>query len=184
MDRGHLFQQGGHGKERLENAGFRWLIGRGSEADPAPGYGDYRPDEYTADLALAVFEHQRPKLLFVGFGDTDEHAHHDDYLGYYRALGRFDEWLGQMLRAATRVRAAGHSVTFFITTDHGRDHSFSSHGGNPEAGRTWLVAAGDGVEDRGPQAGSHQIADISPTIAQYLGVDLPDATGRPLWSQQ
>ncbi len=176
-------RQGGHGRDALEDAGFRLLIGRGSDAEPAPGYGDYRPDEYTADLALALFERQRPTLLFVGFGDTDEHAHHDDYLSYFHALAQFDEWLGQMQQAAARLREAGHAVTFFITTDHGRDHSFASHGGNPEAARTWLVAAGDGVKHRGPQTGSHQIADISPTIAQLLDVDLPGATGTPLWNQ-
>ncbi len=129
---------------------------------------------------MSTFERLRPALLFVGLGDTDEHAHHNDYRAYYEALLRFDTWLGEMNSVAERLRAQGQRVTFFITTDHERADDFANHEDHPEAARTWLVVARDEARARGAMVEQHQLAVVSPTIAAYLGVALPHATERPL----
>src|SRR5690606_33725694 len=79
-----------------------------------------------------------------------------------------------------QLTAQGHPVTFFITTDHGRDAGFAEHGGAPEAARTWLVAAGAGIKARGNVASTHQLSDLAPTAAKLLGIPLPHSTGEPM----
>ena len=71
------------------------IVDRASQASPLPGEGDYRPDAFTAPLALRVLETTRPRFLFVGLGDADEHAHRGYYRGYLDALHASDAFLGE-----------------------------------------------------------------------------------------
>ena len=45
---------------------------------PWPGEGDYRPDRFTSEAALAYYAKERPQVFFLGLGDPDEHAHRGD----------------------------------------------------------------------------------------------------------
>ncbi len=173
-------RHGGAGRHVLQELGLADTTALGEQSEAAPGTGDYRPDELTRALALRVLERQRPRLLYVGLGDTDEHAHHNDYEGYLQALEQFDVWLGEAMAMSERLATRGHPVTFFITTDHGRNDDFANHGGKSEAGRTWLIAGGYGIRGTAPSEELRYLSDLGPTAAYLLGVSLPTATGRVL----
>jgi arylsulfatase A-like enzyme len=139
---------------------------------PAPGVRDYRPDAFTKKLALAYLARYRPHLLFVGLGDTDEHAHHGDYGAYLSALRDADDFLGGLERELARMGERGLSTTVIVTADHGRARSFRDHGDwAPESARVWLGAFGAGVaRHAGAEPRPHSLADVAPTVRTLLGL--------------
>lgn len=154
------------------------LLHEGEEAAPAPGYGSYRPDAKTAPLALAYLRERAPRFLFVGLGDTDEHAHHNDYASYLEALRHADRFIGDVAITLSAMSAEGTSTLLFVTSDHGRAESFAQHGGAwPESGRVWLVAAGDAVRARGrvTSPAPRHLADVGATIRALSDLE-PAAT--------
>lgn len=160
-----------------------WLAAGRARA-PWPGQGDYRPDDETAKLALRVIEEMRPRVTFVGFGDTDEHAHHGDYARYLDALTRADAFLEQLERALEESGEAART-TIIVTCDHGRNAAFREHGGAwLESGRVWLIARGAGVARAGLVDLAHgaRLSDIAPTARVLLGMRPDDdvRAGRPI----
>lgn len=145
---------------------------------PWPGEGDYRPDRFTSEVAVAYYAKERPDVFFVGLGDPDEYAHRGDYAGYVDALRRADETVGRL------IELADMKSTFIITADHGRAFSFNNHGGMPEAARVWMVAAGPRFNARGPVISPHprRLADIVPTLRVVLGLppDVSERSGAPI----
>lgn len=149
------------------------LLDRGARTSSWPGEGDYRPDAFTAGIALGYLESRRPRFLFVGLGDCDEYAHHGDYKGYLEALRASDAFLGDLEATLDRMGARGRHTTVLVTADHGRAYDFTDHGGRyPESGRVWLAAFGDDVRARGRVTASrrHTLSDVAPTIRALLGV--------------
>jgi hypothetical protein len=148
------------------------LLDQGSRAPSFPGQGDYRPDAFTARIALRRLAVSRPRFLFVGLGDADEYAHQNDYAGYLQAVHASDAFLGELTAVLRSMGARGRHTTILVTADHGRAHNFMDHGPQfPESGRVWLVAAGDDVRDRGLVAASrHTLSDVAPTVRALLGI--------------
>jgi hypothetical protein len=161
-----------------------WLE-EGARADAFPGYNDFRPDRFTAALALRYLETRRPRLMFLGLGEPDEYAHRDDYAGYLASLRASDATLGELIDVLRRMGARGEHTTVIVTADHGRGRDYRVHGrAFPESGRVWLVAAGRGIEARGYAQAlrPHRLADIAPTVRALLELraDVAPAAGAPL----
>jgi Metalloenzyme superfamily len=149
------------------------LFDQASAAHAYPGWLDYRPDRYTAALALEYVVHERPRFLFVGLGDTDEYAHRGNYEGYLAALAAADRFVGQLMEALAAQGEYGAETAVLVTADHGRAANFSSHGGGaPESSRVWLLAAGGAISPRGLVDASRvtRLADIAPTVRRMLGL--------------
>ena len=169
---------------RDDDVTLKWMEA-GAEAAPYPGYDDYRPDTYTAAIALRYLETKRPRFLFIGLGEPDEYAHRDDYAGYLASLRASDVVVGSVFAALERMGARGQRTTVIVTADHGRGRDFRVHGRSfPESSRVWLVAAGAGIAARGLAHSSrlHHLADVAPTVRQLLGLpaDTSAGAGAPL----
>jgi hypothetical protein len=152
-------------------------LARGASVTAWPGEGDYRPDVWTARLALRYLEVHRPRFMFLGLGDTDEYGHKNDYRGYIDALREVDEVIGRLFATLDAMGERGQRTTVLITTDHGRASNFHDHGPRfPESGRVWLVAAGGAVRARGlvELESERQLADIAPTVRTLLGLHRSD----------
>ncbi len=140
----------------------------GARAGASPGHGDYRPDAFTRAIALGVLQRERPRFLFVGLGDTDEHAHAGDYGAYLDALGLADRFVGDVMELASAWRKEGEETIVVVTTDHGRSADFRNHGRAwAESGRGWLIAAGGPIPARGfvSSPRPRHLKDIAPTLA-------------------
>jgi hypothetical protein len=149
----------------------------GRTATAMPGAGDYRPDRYTAAVALQYYKARQPVLFHMGLGDTDEWAHVGDYPGYIDALLRADAAIAD-LADAVALGDAANRTTVIVTTDHGRDEDFREH--SPmryDASRTFILAFGARVPVRGVVCPWRNLtlADIAPTIRVILG--LPSVRG-------
>jgi len=152
------------------------LLDDAALAGPGPGHADYRPDRYTAALALEYLRAARPRLLFVGLGDTDEHGHAHDYGAYVGALRDVDRFIGALFDTLAAMGRYGDETTVILTADHGWSDTFFWHGAMaPESSRVWLLAAGGAVPRRGlvGAARSYHLADVAPTARALLELPPP-----------
>jgi hypothetical protein len=169
---------------REDPVASQWLD-RGARARSFPGEGDYRPDRFTAPLAVRYLESERPRFLFVSLGDADEYGHLGDYASYLGALREADEAIAAVVDVLDRMGEQGQRTTVFVTADHGRAFDFRDHGGAwPESSQVWLVAIGAGVTARGAVAArtERHLADLAPTLREWLRLPADDSVeaGRPL----
>jgi hypothetical protein len=152
------------------------LLDQGAAALPQPGSGGYRPDAYTAPLALRYLTLARPRFLFIGLGDTDEHAHAMNYAAYLEALRFADRFVGNLVATLASMGDEGARTTLVITTDHGRARNFHSHGrSEPESGSVFVLAAGGAIEARGvvPLGAPRRLADLAPAVLGLVGAAAP-----------
>jgi len=142
-----------------------WRRGRETETNVDR---NYRGDMDTAEVALRYFASRKPKFMFVGFGDTDELAHQDNYGGYLQALRAVDAFVGELVQVADTIEE--RATVVLLTTDHGRAENFKDHGeGSMESGRAWM--AGIGARLAPFQIDSpRRLADLAPTIRLLVGL--------------
>jgi hypothetical protein len=147
---------------------------QGQNADPKPGCDDYRPDSFTAELALTVLQTETPDFLFLGLGDTDEYAHQNRYYDYLKAIRRADDTIGKIDEWLQFRESRGERTLFVVTTDHGRSTNFVDHGGHVEASSIWALMAGSVVKLRGtPSFPPTTLSDLAPTFRSLLELN-PD----------
>jgi arylsulfatase A-like enzyme len=176
----------GNGRDKLRvSAKASAIIDEAATVCAYPGHFDYRPDRYTAPLALEVLAQKHPRFLHVALGDTDEYAHRNDFTRYTNALEAADAFVGELRAALARMGDYGAATTIIVTTDHGRADRFVDHGRLwPESQRTWLIAAGAGIAQRGAIAAAkpHRLADIAPTLRVLYGLpaDHSPIAGSPI----
>ena len=140
------------------------------------------PDTEVHRLAMQHLAERAPRVLFVGYGDTDTWAHSSNRDRYLSALRDADRFLSELWQAAqadsTRAR-----TTLIVTTDHGRGHGrqWSSHGRRVRgASETWLAIVGPGIPALGERHNSSDVttAQVAATIAAALGFDYKAAVPR------
>ncbi|MGX9718522.1 alkaline phosphatase family protein [Stenotrophomonas acidaminiphila] len=148
-----------------------------------------RFDAFTAAFALRYLERERPRLLYVGLGDTDEWAHAGRYIDTLEGLAladRFLQALWQWLQSQPDYR---DNTVLVIATDHGRGRSvrdWSDHGPQVEGAQdVWLAMAGPGQARRGElrQAPELRQGQIAASIAALFGLDfrrLEPEAGEPV----
>ncbi|HEX3769883.1 MAG TPA: alkaline phosphatase family protein [Polyangiaceae bacterium] len=161
--------------------GLREAMDRGAQAGPWPGHDTFRPDRYTADIALRYLAVHAPDFLFVGLGEPDEFAHTGDYLGYLGALRAADTFFGQLFATLEGMGDRGRRTLVVVTADHGRGaRDYRDHGrALPDSGRVWLMAIGGPVRARGfvDAIAPRHLADVAPTLRDLAG--LPPADPSP-----
>ncbi len=147
-------------------------------------------DAPTFYTAVEFLKAEKPRLLFLSLGETDDWAHAGNYGLYLDAAHRVDRYLQTLwdfVQSDPEYR--GHTTLIFLT-DHGRGHApveWKSHGQKiPDSKYIFIAAIGAGVPPRGelgkdtPAATQSQIAA---TIARLFGKDWDKETpeaGKPL----
>jgi hypothetical protein len=156
------------------DAKLRYLLETGAANSGYPGHGDYRPDEHTARIALHYLETVGPRLLVVGLGDADEHAHRGDIPSYRRAVRRADTFLADLDHALGRMGEDGKQTAVLVTTDHGRSHSLRGHGAlYPESQRVFVAAFGAGIAHRGVSCAAEplRLAHLAGAVRSLLAME-------------
>lgn len=125
------------------------------------GSDEYRTDIDTITLATEYLKHEQPDFLWVSLGDTDEFAHRNNYLWYLTAMNYADAFIGYVMQIVDS------NTVVIVATDHGRALNFTSHGGDPNASRVWMLIGGD-VDKVGFVNYDHNpyLSDIYPTIME------------------
>lgn len=133
-------------------------------------------DVFTHYAALTCLRQQRPKVLYIAYGDTDEFAHHAHYKFYIEAIRQFDAFIAAVWTWVQRQPEYRNRTTLLITTDHGRGHTdqapWTDHGqAVPGASQTWFMLAGPRVKPGGEikTPGSFRAEQFAQTVARLTG---------------
>ena len=137
-----------------------------------------RLDVATFNIGLEYMKVNKPRLMYFGFGDTDEFAHAGLYDYYLDAACKTDGWIRQIWAYIQADPFYAGKTTLIITTDHGRGAAFNgewtSHGAKINgADQIWIAAIGASVLPSGESKKQTQIhqGQIAATIGTMLGIE-------------
>lgn len=149
-----------------------------------------RFDAFTHVLALEALKgRNKPRVLYIGYGDTDEFAHEGRYDQMLWAAKRSDAYLAEIWKTLQADPAYAGKTTLIVTTDHGRGvgnkDSWRHHGRGvfPRSDETWLAAIGPDVVQGARPADCASTRQVAATALQALGLDwraFDPAAGAPL----
>ena len=145
-------------------------------ADLPPYWGETRADAPTGFGALEYLKKNRPRVLYVMLGETDEWAHGRRYDLYLDAAWRNDRFIRRLWETAQSLREYKGRTALILATDHGRGNTgenWTSHGRNVlESDQIWMATMGPGVAPLGVRSEMKVTqAQIAATIATLLGED-------------
>ena len=177
------------------------------QSDIPPPWTTVRNDAFTHQFALSYLRREKPKVLFISYGETDDFAHDGKYDEYVFAANRTDRFIEEIWLTLQSIDQYRDNTVLFITVDHGRGespleswlhHSSLQATTRPNSGltqyadgivgseATWFAAMGPGVASRGQiqtHSGCITSNRIAATLMQLLGEDYRDynpAMGVPI----
>ncbi|HVN44667.1 MAG TPA: alkaline phosphatase family protein [Steroidobacteraceae bacterium] len=143
-----------------------------------------REDVYDAFLQVPLldsFDREQPRVLFVGYGETDNWAHSGRYDLVLRSAHAFDGFVRELWERLQAIPAYRDSTTFIITTDHGRGSGpveWKEHGIEQKGSENiWIAVMGPDTAALGERRQTHEVhqAQIAATLAALLGKDYREA---------
>ena len=134
-------------------------------------------DELAAKRAVDLLRHADPTVLFVYFGQVDEHGHSfgfsPDVPEYVKAIERVDGHVGLVLGALrARRNYATENWLVLVSTDHGGKGKDHGNGHNvPEILHGFTIVNG-AASDRGRIEQTTYLVDVPVTALAHIGVKL------------
>ncbi|MBL0171179.1 MAG: alkaline phosphatase family protein [Gemmatimonadaceae bacterium] len=120
-----------------------------------------------------------PRVLFIGYGETDNWAHADRYDRYLQSAHQVDAYLAELWANVQANPATRDSTTLIVTTDHGRGAGlrWTEHGADVDgAERIWIAVMGPGIPALGVRQGVPSTgSQVAATVAAALGLDWTEA---------
>jgi Type I phosphodiesterase / nucleotide pyrophosphatase len=119
----------------------------------------------------------QPRILFAGYGETDNWAHQGRYDLVLDSAHRFDYFVGQLWEAMQSMPRYRGTTTFIITTDHGRGSGpvqWKEHGIEEKGSENiWIAVIGPDTPALGERTHTAPVtqAQIAATLAAFVGKD-------------
>ena len=157
-----------------------------------------RFDAFTQGFAIEHIKKKKPRLIYIGYGDTDNFAHDGRYGQYLKAAHRSDRFIAELWNLLQRDPQYKDKTTLIITTDHGRgelpQESWKHHGtelymskypsnhedyvkykktGIVGSNHIWAAVIGPDTPNKGLIQGKEPWGQnqIAATIASFLNLD-------------
>ena len=137
-------------------------------------------DPFDSFLNVSVLDYMqthRPRVMFIGYGDTDSWAHSGRYDLVLQTAHSFDSYVAALWQRMQSLPEYKDQTTFIISADHGRGHGlvdWKDHGVDQKGSENiWFAIIGP---DTPPLGERHNVASvtqsqIAATIAALLGED-------------
>ena len=160
-----------------------------------------RNDAFTHQYAIYYLRREKPRFLYIGYGETDDFAHDGKYDEYILAAHRTDQFIQEIWDMVQSTNGYRDNTVLFVTVDHGRGEEpietwmhhasgFSNSGQykNSVEGSeaVWMAAIGPGIATAGLiETGGNCLTSnrIAATLLEVLGEDyqrINSAMGAPL----
>jgi hypothetical protein len=152
--------------------------------DELPRYWpDNTFDVVVMEATREYLRRHKPRVLFVGLGETDEWGHGRRYDLYLGAAYNSDRFLARLWETMQRMPEYAGKTTLIVTTDHGRGSTrvdWIDHGKDiPGAEFIWIAALGPDTPPLGVRQNvTVTQGQVAATIAQLLGEDFSAASPR------
>lgn len=144
-----------------------------------------RPDLLTFFTAKEYLKLYHPKVLYIGFDETDDYAHGGMYDQYLKSLHAEDAMIENLWNTIQSIPQYKNNTTLIITCDHGRGDtgkpSWTSHGEDVnESSQIWLAAIGPKIKNEGEVKKPVQLyqKQIASTIAKLMNQDFNEANAK------
>lgn len=161
------------GKSPTESqALLNWMI----EKSPRL-WDNCRHDIFTFPLAMELLKRDKPRVLYISLGDTDEYAHGGRYDRYLTAAHNLDADLKRLwddLQSRPEYRG---TTTLIVTTDHGRGEpprGWRDHGAKTAGSDAiWIAVLGPDTPALGERKDTAVVTQgqVAATLAALLGED-------------
>jgi hypothetical protein len=125
-----------------------------------------------------------PRILFVGYGETDNWAHQGRYDLVLDSAHRMDHFVKQLWDTMQAMPEYHGSTTFIITTDHGRGSGLTEwkeHGVEEKGSENiWIAVMGPDTAPLGERTQVAPVAQaqIAATVAAFVGKDYHAAVAK------
>jgi hypothetical protein len=144
-------------------------------------------DVYDSFLQISLLDFLKtdhPRLLFVGYGETDNWAHSGRYDLVLESAHGFDQFVQQLWNTMQSIPEYKDQTTFVLTTDHGRGsgpEEWKEHGVDQKGSENiWMAVIGPDTRPLGERTTVPRVtqSQIAATIGELLGVDYRVAVPR------
>jgi hypothetical protein len=139
-------------------------------------------DTYNSFIQIPLLEYVstgQPRVIFVGYGETDNWAHSGRYDLVLESAHGFDHFVQQLWEQMQSMREYRDKTTFILTTDHGRGSGLTEwkeHGVDEKGSENiWIAVMGPDTKALGERENIGPVtqAQIASTVAALLGKDYP-----------
>ena len=146
-------------------------------------------DSLPFHTALEYLKEQKPRVLYLSLGETDEWAHGGNYAEYLHSAHRVDAYLKTLWDTVQSMPQYRGKTTLIFSTDHGRGDApseWKSHGVKiPDSKYIWMAFLGPDTRPLGERSKTTPVtqSQIAATLAALLGEDYAGAVamaGKPL----
>lgn len=143
-------------------------------------WGGVRLDFFTHHYALEELKNRRPRVLYIGYGETDDYSHDDRYDQYLLSARQTDAYIREIWDFIQNDPQYKNKTTMVIMTDHGRGVypkvNWKSHSVNtPNSDEIWIAAIGPDTPALGEvkQEGQTYAMQIARTLVEIMGFEYP-----------
>jgi hypothetical protein len=138
-------------------------------------------DAVTMEFAREHLLRHKPRVMYIGLGETDEWGHGRRYDLYLDAAHNSDRYLAELWRTLQTMPEYKDQTALLITTDHGRGNTrvnWTDHGKEvPTAEFIWIAVLGPDTPALGLRENVETTqSQVAATIAHLLGEDFNAAS--------
>jgi hypothetical protein len=140
-------------------------------------WGNNTWDSFTHAVAMRYLPQRHPRVVFIGYGETDEWSHAGRYDRLLRSARAVDDYLRELWTWVQSHPDYRGRTTLIVTTDHGRGRTvgdWTNHGRDVDgAEEMWLAVIGPDTPALGARRNTANVtqSQIAATIAALLGLD-------------
>jgi Metalloenzyme superfamily len=137
-------------------------------------------DTYNSYLQIPLLDYVKsnhPRVLFVGYGETDNWAHSGRYDLVLESARNFDYFVHQLWDTMQAMPEYKDQTTFILTADHGRGSGpkdWQEHGNKQKgSANIWIAVVGPDTRPLGERSNIAAVtqSQIAATLAALLGQD-------------
>lgn len=134
-------------------------------------------DVLTYRIAREFLKQHRPRVLWLGLGQSDDWAHARRYDLLLDYLHLADSWIAELWQTLQSMEPYRGRTTLIVTTDHGRGRTLADwvdHDAGIEGSQDiWIAILGPDTPAIGEARDFPDVtqSDIAATMVQYLGLD-------------
>jgi len=159
---------------------------------PSPWH-NVRLDSFTYRFAKDYLVNQKPRVMSISFGETDDFAHDGHYDSYLHSAHQTDKFIDDLWSTVQSMPEYSNNTVLLITTDHGRGSHANDwqHHASEDAVKEymknldtfpkgiigsehiWFAAIGAGIKAKGQVSTQNEVKQnqIAATALTLLGKD-------------
>ena len=144
-------------------------------------WADNTFDIVSMEYAREHLLRHKPRVLYIGLGESDEWGHGRRYDLYLDSAHNADRFLGELWQLLQKMPEHRGKTSLLVTTDHGRGDTrvnWTDHGKDvPSAEFIWITALGPDTPALGLRDNVETTqSQLAATIAHLLGEDFAKAS--------